>query len=134
MEYKFSFEKLEVWQSARVLVVEIYKVTNKFPDSERFGLTNQLRRAANSVCANLAEGSTRISSKEQAHFTSIAYGSLIEVLNHLIISNDLSFLEEEKLIQLRAKIQPLSIKINNLRTKQLSLINKLKMFIWSLVL
>ena len=133
MEYKFSFEKLEVWQTARLLVVDIYKTTSTFPDSERFGLTNQLRRAANSVCANLAEGGTRISSKEQAHFTSIAYGSLIEVLNHLIISYDLSFLEEEKLIQLRAKIQPLSIKINNLRNKQMSFINKLKMFIWSLV-
>ena len=85
-----------------------------------------MRRAANSVCANLAEGGTRQSSKDQAHFTSIAYGSLIELLNHLIISNDLAFLEAEKLIELRAKIQPLSIKINNLRVKQLSLVAKLK--------
>ena len=88
-----------------------------------------MRRAANSVCANLAEGGTRISSKEQAHFTSISYGSLIELLNHLIISNDLNFLEDEKLIELRAKIQPLSIKINNLRSKQMSFINKLKIII-----
>ena len=72
------------------------------------------------LCANLAEGGTRISSKEQAYFSSIAYGSLMEVLNHLIISNDLLFLEEGKLNELRAKIQPLSIRINNLRTKQLS--------------
>lgn len=129
MDYKFSFEKLEVWQTARLLVGDIYRVTQKFPESERFGLTNQMRRSANSVCANLAEGGTRISSKEQAHFTSISYGSLIELLNHLIISNDLNFLEEEKLIELRAKIQPLSIKINNLRSKQMSFINKLKMII-----
>ena len=120
MDYKFSFEKLEVWQMARVLVTDIYRVTQKFPDVERFGITNQLRRAAVSICANLAEGGTRTSSKEQAYFTSIAYGSLMEVLNHLIISNDLLFLEEEKLNELRAKIQPLSTKINNLRTKQLS--------------
>ncbi|MFT3682949.1 MAG: four helix bundle protein [Ferruginibacter sp.] len=120
MEYKFSFEKLEVWQIARLLVGDIYRVTQTFPESEKFGLTNQLRRAANSVCANLAEGGTRTSAKEQAYFTSIAYGSLIEVLNHLIISSDLTFLEQEKLNDLRAKIQSLSIKINNLRAKQLS--------------
>jgi four helix bundle protein len=129
MEHKFSFEKLEVWQTARLLVGDIYRITQKFPDTERFGLTNQMRRSATSVCANLAEGGTRISSKEQAHFTSIAYGSLIELLNHLIISTDLGFLEEEKLNELSLKIQPLSIKINNLWTRQLSFINKLKMFI-----
>ncbi len=132
MEYKFSFEKLEVWQIARLLVVDVYSITQRFPDAERFGLTNQLRRAANSVCANLAEGGTRISSKEQAHFTSIAYGSLIEVLNHFIIAHDLAFLDEEKLTKLRGKIQPLSIKINNLRSTQLSLINKLKMIVYFL--
>ena len=126
MNYQFSFEKLEDWQTARLLVGDIYLVTRTFPESERFGLTNQMRRSANSVCANLAEGGTRQSSKEQAHFTSIAYGSLIELLNHLIISNDLAFLEAAKLDELRAKIQPLSIKINNLRVKQLSLIAKLK--------
>ena len=127
MEYKFGFEKLEVWQSARELTGDIYRITQKFPDSERFGLTNQLRRAANSVSANLAEGSTRISPKEQAHFTSIAYGSLIEVLSHLMIATDLLFMKEDELNQLREKIQPLSLKINNLRTKQLSFLNKLKM-------
>ena len=120
MEYKFGFEKLEVWQSARQLVSAIYRITQNFPDSERFGLTNQLRRAANSVCANLAEGSTRISPKEQGYFTSIAYGSLIEVLSHLMIAADLLFMKEDELNQFREKIQPLSLKINNLRTKQLS--------------
>lgn len=129
MEYKFGFEKLEVWQSARVLTTEIYSITQKFPDAEKFGITNQLRRASNSVCANIAEGCTRISAKEQAHFTSIAYGSLIEVLSHLIIATDLLFIKEDELNQLRSKIQPLSLKINNLRIKQLSVINKLKMFI-----
>ncbi len=54
MIYQFSFEKLEVWQTARLLVGNIYLVTRNFPESERFGLTNQMRRAANSVCANLS--------------------------------------------------------------------------------
>lgn len=122
MEYKFSFEKLEVWQLARILVKEIYQLTEKFPDKEKFGLTNQMRRSAVSVCANLAEGATRNSAKDQAHFSSIAYGSLIELLNHLILSNDLKFITEEELSLLREKIQPLSLKINNLRNKQVSLI------------
>jgi four helix bundle protein len=119
MAYQYSFEKLEVWQSARMLVVQVYQLTDKFPEKEKFGLTNQIRRAAVSVCANLAEGVTRISAKEQAHFTSIAYGGLIEVLNHLIISVDLKFISEAELDEARQKIQPLSIKINNLRSKQL---------------
>ncbi|MEP7163345.1 MAG: four helix bundle protein [Ferruginibacter sp.] len=123
MKYEFSFEKLEVWQTARMLVTDIYIITESFPDKEKFGLTNQMRRAAVSVCANLAEGASRISPKEQAHFTSIAYGSLIELLNHLIISSDLKFISEEKQNELREKIQPLSVKINNLRNKQLSIAN-----------
>jgi four helix bundle protein len=126
MEYKFGFEKLEVWQNARLLVSDIYRVTQAFPDSERFGLTNQLRRAPNSVCANLAEGTTRKSPKEQGHFTSIAYGSLIEVLSHLMIASDPLFINVDELNKFREKIQPLSLKINNLRTKQLSFTNKLK--------
>jgi four helix bundle protein len=126
MGYKFSFEKLDVWQMARILVKNIYQITENFPEKEKFGLTNQIRRAAISVCANLAEGATRSSSKDQAHFTSIAYGSLIEVLNHLIISADLEFINEEKLNDLREKIQQLSIKLNNLRNKQLSMVAKIK--------
>jgi len=58
MNYQFSFEKLEVWQTARLLVEDIYLTTRTFPESERFGLTNQMRRAANLVCTNLAEGGT----------------------------------------------------------------------------
>ncbi|CAN5862913.1 four helix bundle protein [soil metagenome] len=126
MAYQFSFEKLEVWQTARILVKDIYQLTENFPEKERFGLTNQMIRSAVSVCANLAEGATRSSSKEQAHFTSISYGSLIELLSHLIVSTDLKFMSEETLNEFREKIQPLSVKINNLRNQQLSLITKLK--------
>ena len=134
MEYKYAFEKLEVWQNARSLVVDIYRITETFPDKERFGLTNQITIAAVSVSANLAEGITRISTKEQAHFTSIAYGSLIELLGHSILSCDLSYVDHQQLIELRAKIQPLSVKINTLRTKQLSFVSKLKTIIATLIL
>jgi len=120
MGYKFSFEKLEVWQMARLMVKKVYQITENFPGKEQFGLTNQMRRAAVSVCANIAEGATRNSAKEQAYFTSIAYGSLLELLSHMIISADLNFISEEILVDFRATVQPLSVKINNLRTSQIN--------------
>ncbi len=118
--YQFGFEKLEVWQDARKLTVEIYRLTENYPEREKFGLTNQLRRAIVSVGANIAEGTTRSSAKEQAHFSSISYGSLMETLSHLVTSVDLGFITAEELAMLRNMIQPLSLKINNLRNTQLA--------------
>ncbi len=118
--YQFGFEKLEVWQEARKLTVEIYRLTEKFPEREKFGLTNQLRRAAVSVAANIAEGTTRASAKEQSHFSSISYGSLMETMSHLITSLDLNFITDEELLLIRNMIQPLSLKINNLRNTQMA--------------
>ena len=128
--YQFAFEKLEVWQMSRALVADVYRITENFPEKEKFGLTNQIRRASTSVSANLAEGSARLSSKDRAHFSNIAYSSLIEVLSHLIISVDLKFAEQKDMEMIREKIAPLSLKINNLRKKQLSFINKLKCLFW----
>jgi four helix bundle protein len=105
---------------ARELVAAVYVLTEKFPDKEKFGLTNQIRRASTSVAANLAEGSARTSAKDQAHFSNIAYSSLIEVLSHVLIAVDLKFANENDLAVLRQKIGPLSLKINNFRNKQLS--------------
>jgi four helix bundle protein len=118
--YQFGFEKLEVWQEARKLTVEIYRLTEKFPEREKFGLTNQLRRASVSVGANIAEGTTRSSTREQAHFSSISYGSLMETMSHLITSVDLNFITDEELSLIRNMIQPLSLKINNLRNTQIA--------------
>ncbi len=122
--YQFGFEKLEVWQDARKLTVEVYRLTEKFPEREKFGLTNQLRRASVSVGSNIAEGTTRASAKEQAHFSSISFGSLMETMSHLITSLDLNFITEEELLIMRNMIQPLSLKINNLRNTQLARIGK----------
>ena len=118
--YPFGFEKLEVWHEASKLTVEIYRLTEKFPEREKFGLTNQLRRAAVSVAANIAEGTTRASAKEQSHFSSISYGSLMETMSHLITSLDLNFITDEELLLIRNMIQPLSLKINNLRNTQMA--------------
>ncbi len=122
--YQFGFEKLDVWQEARKLTTDIYKLTEKFPEKEKFGLTNQIRRSVVSIAANIAEGTTRFSAKEQAHFSSISYGSLIELMSHLIVSLDLGFVTEEEVELIRNKIQPLSLKINNLRNTQLAKANK----------
>ncbi len=118
MAYLFPFEKLEVWQVARRLVKRIYEVTKNFPTEEKFGLTNQLRRAIVSVSSNLAEGSCRNSFKDQARFSEIAYGSLMEVMNQLISANDLLFISNENLEELRETIIELSNKINALHNSQ----------------
>ncbi|MBZ0183205.1 MAG: four helix bundle protein [Melioribacteraceae bacterium] len=112
--YKYSFEKLDVWQESRKIIVELYIITKSFPDEEKFGLVSQIRRAAISIASNLAEGTSRNSLKDQAHFSNLAYSSLIEVLSHLHISNDLGFLKEETLNDLKEKLQELSNKINSL--------------------
>lgn len=111
---KYAFEKLEVWQRSRQLVKKIYIITRLFPSEEKFGLISQLRRASLSVSSNIAEGSTRWSKKEKARFYKIAYGSLIEVLNQLILSNDLEFLNEEELNMLRPEIDEVGRMINAL--------------------
>lgn len=121
--HQFSFEKLAAWQEAKELTKEVYRYTGVFPTEEKYGLVQQIRRAATSVCANIAEGSTRSSSRDQAHFTTIAYGSLIELLNHLIISVELEYLNPDSLQKLRSMIQTLSIKLSNLKKSQLSRFN-----------
>ena len=124
--YQFSFEKLDTWQDARKLATEIYKSTQSFPADEKFGMIQQMRRAAVSVCSNIAEGTTRISAKDQAHFTVMAYSSLMELLNHLIIAGDMGYINPETLDGFRIRIQPLTIKLSNLRKSQVSRISGLK--------
>ncbi|MFT4699114.1 MAG: four helix bundle protein [Flavobacteriaceae bacterium] len=94
MSYKFSFEKLNVWIDSKELIKMIYKLTYKFPDEEKFSLTCQLRRASVSVASNLAEGTSRKTNKDKAHFTTIAFSSLMEVLSQVIIAKELNFVEE----------------------------------------
>jgi four helix bundle protein len=119
----YSFEKLNTWIEARKLVKSIYAITEKFPAEEKFGLMLQIRRASISVVSNIAEGSARISPKDQAHFSQIAYSSLMEVLNQLIIANDLNFISNEVLEETRLMIDSLANKIAALRNSQLKRIN-----------
>lgn len=112
--YTFYFEKLDVWNKARVLVKEIYISTATFPDHERFGITNQIRRASTSITANIAEGMSRQTDKEKSRFINISFSSCIEVINFLIISNDLGFLDDVDYEQLRIKTESISNQLNAL--------------------
>ena len=116
--HQFSFEKLEVWQLSRKLVNKIYTITNSFPDSEKFGLSNQIRRAVVSISSNLAEGTSRKSYKDQAHFSQIAFSSLMEVANQIILSHDLGYISEAEMSDSREGINELSNKINALYNYQ----------------
>ncbi len=87
-----SFRELEVWQKAHTLVLEIYRVMEIFPDREKSGITSQLRRAATSVPANIAEGFERRTTKEFLQCLTISNGSLEETRYFLILSKNLRFL------------------------------------------
>jgi four helix bundle protein len=89
-----SFKDLVAWSEWHKLVLSIYKITEAFPKSEAFGLTMQLRRAIVSVTSNIAEGFSRVSSKDKAYCYIIALGSLTEVQNQIEIARDVSFIVE----------------------------------------
>ena len=116
----YPFEKLRVWESARELVGSVYKASRAFPRTEMYGLTSQTNRAAVSVAANLAEGSSRTSRKDQAHFSQIAYGSLMELAYLLILAVDLGFLPSVEESDLRLGIESVSRQLNALRATQVS--------------
>ena len=101
------------------MIKEVYTLSKAFPDDEKFGMVSQIRRACVSVNCNVAEGSSRHSGKDQARFTEIAYGSLLEVLNLLLIASDLSYVKEEEVDRLRPMVEELSNKLNALRNAQL---------------
>jgi four helix bundle protein len=87
-----SFRELEVWQKAHALVLDVYRVTETFPDRERFGIVGQLRRAATSIPANIAEGFGRRTTKELLQSLTISNGSLEETRYFLILSSDLKYM------------------------------------------
>jgi len=87
-----NHEDLEVWQKAHALTIALYRITEAFPRAEMFGLTSQIRRAAGSIGANLAEGCGRWGEVEMARFVQIAMGSASELQNHLRLAHDLGFL------------------------------------------
>lgn len=116
----FSFEKLEAYQLARQLCASIYETSKAFPQFEKFGLSDQIRRAAVSVASNLAEGTGKHTAKEKAHYTGISFSSLMEVLCQLQIALDLNYIKSGNYLEIRELIEKLSAYLSNLRKAQLN--------------
>lgn len=89
-------------------------ITKKFPDDEKFGLTNQMRRAASSVPINLAEGNAKSSSKERARFTEIAFASLQELHCECLLARDLQFIDQKEFLQTEDKLKKTSYLVRSL--------------------
>jgi four helix bundle protein len=111
----FNFEKLEVWQEAINFADLVYVITRTFPDDERFGLTNQMRRAAVSISSNIAEGSSGSSRPDFARFIEIATGSVFEVVSQATISKRQDFLSEADFDRLYAACEQQSKMLSGLR-------------------
>ena len=108
------WKNLKVWQKAHELVLQIYKVTSKFPKEEIYGLTNQIRRASASVPANVVEGYSRNSTKEYIKFLFNARGSLEEVRYFLFLAKDLQYLPESEYQVLEDEYKQVSKMLNRL--------------------
>lgn len=112
-----DFRKLTIWSQSIDLVLLIYKLTTKFPDSERFGLQSQMRRAIVSVPSNIAEGCSRTSQIDFKRFLEISLGSLFELESQLIIVEKLGFIDEQELEEMIVKVSGLQKQTNNLISK-----------------
>lgn len=111
----FGFEKLEVWKRAVALAGTIYSITRDFPREELYGLAMQMRRAGVSVAANIGEGTSRSSSKDQARFFEIAYGSLNEIATLFYIALQQRMITEEHLISIRSEVSQIGKMLSGLR-------------------
>ncbi len=114
MGIEYSFQKLNVWQESKLLVVNVYHLLDRFPKFENYALCDQIRRAIVSVPSNIAEGSGRKSLKEKIRFLEIAYGSLMETYNQLLIAIDLTYITEESVETIKPTIDSVAKMINGL--------------------
>jgi len=101
------FKNLNIWKRAVILATEIYKVTQKFPDEEKYGLISQLRRCVVSISSNIAEGAGRNTDKDFKRFVSIAYSSSYELETQIIIATNLEYIEKTKSEELCSEINEL---------------------------
>lgn len=110
-----NYKELIVWQKARTLVKEVYLLTQTFPDTEKFGLTLQLRRAAVSISSNIAEGAGRSSATDFMRFLDIANGSSFEVETQFFLCYDLGYIDENTLNHILPMIQDVQKLIFNFK-------------------
>lgn len=120
MEINYSYRKLNIYKYARALALDTYKLIDKFPKTEMYALSDQLRRAIVSVPSNIAEGLGRSSDKEKSHFLDIAYGSLMEAQCQLEIAADLQYITQDELEAINKKIDEEATIIAGMRKKIIS--------------
>ena len=112
-----NYKDLKVWEKAHGYTLQVYEVTKSFPKDEIYGLISQMRRAASSIAANIAEGCGKKSQQEFAHFLNIALGSSNESEYYLILSKDLKYLKEKDYDQLMPMINEIKAMLINLIAK-----------------
>ena len=112
-----DYKKLKVWNEAMDLVTEIYHLTKKFPQEEKFGLTSQINRSSVSIPSNIGEGAGRNSNKDFSNFLSFANGSSFELETQLLIAKKLNYIKDEDLNQIMNKIDKVQKMIYNLKQK-----------------
>jgi four helix bundle protein len=112
-----DFRKLQVWEKSRRLTLAVYLATKAFPRDELYGLTSQLRRSSASVPSNIAEGCGRSGAKEFARFLDIAAGSAVELEYHLLLAQDLHYLDNATCSQLAARAREVKRMLTSLLQK-----------------
>ena len=112
-----DFKNLVVWKRSHALTLDLYRVTKSFPASEQFGLTSQIRRAAASIPANIAEGSGHVGNPELARFLSIASGSASELEYHLILARDLNLIDAKTHNKLNSELVQINRMMGSLITR-----------------
>ena len=117
MGKEFAYRKLDVYHKAIAWVIEVYKLVSLFPKYEDYALSGQLRRASVSVTSNIAEGMSRSSSKEIAHFLEVSYGSLMEVNSQLEIAQLLGYIDKNELDNIGEKTMEIARMLSGLRNK-----------------
>ncbi len=109
-----NYKELEVWKRSVALTTELYKLSSRFPDAERYGLMSQIRRAGTSIPAKIAEGWGRGSTGEYVQFLTVARGSLMEVETHLIVACNLLFLSDAAFAPFSKEIEEIGKMLNAL--------------------
>jgi four helix bundle protein len=109
-----DYKDLDVWKKSVALTTEIYGLTSRFPDTERFGLTSQIRRATTSIAANIAEGWGRGSRGEYIQFLTVARGSLMELETHLIVACNLHFMKSDEFGSVSKPVKDIEKMLNRL--------------------
>ncbi len=109
-----GFQDLRVWQQAKSFTVQVYKITRSFPKEETYGLSDQMRRASNSICANIAEGFSRFHTKDKVKFYYNARGSVSESTSHVLVANELKYLSSEAAAEMNLQLENIKQMINGM--------------------